>query len=142
MMRFSFPKLAAFAALASTLALAGCGDDASNPLDDDETIDTTPPSIPSGLAVSSTPTSLIVEWEDNSEIDLAGYVLEKSTDRGNRWDVVGGVLLASSYEDVYSNRADYRVRARDLTGNESANTAPIVFIGPTGRPPKRPPIAK
>jgi hypothetical protein len=143
-MRFSFAKLTALAALASTLALAGCGDEAGNPLndDDDDTIDTTPPSIPTGLAVSYTETTLIVEWEDNSEVDLAGYVLEKSTDRGQRWDTVGGVLLASTYEDTYANRADYRVRARDLTGNESANSAPIVFIGPTDRGPKQPSTPK
>jgi len=141
-MRTSFPRLAALAALASTLALAGCGDDAGNPIINDDEIDTTPPSTPTGLAVSYTETTLIVEWADNSEVDLAGYLLEKSTDRGQRWDSVGGVLLVSTFEDTYANRADYRVRARDLTGNESANTAPIVFIGPTDRGPKQPSIPK
>jgi hypothetical protein len=136
-MRFPFNCLAAPFALAAALALAGCGDEAANPIDNTP-IDTTPPATPVGLTVAPSETTLLVQWDDNSEADLAGYVLEKSIDRGNRWDTVGGLLLSSQFEDAIASRADYRVRAQDLTGNESANSAAITFIAPTGPPPKTP----
>jgi hypothetical protein len=136
-MRFSFNCLAAPFALAVALALAGCGDDAANPIDNTP-IDTTPPATPVGLTITHSETTLLVQWDDNSEADLAGYVLEKSVDRGNRWGTVGGLLSSSEFEDVFASRADYRVRAQDLTGNESANSSEITFIAPTGPPPKNP----
>lgn len=136
-MRFTFPCLAAPFAFATALLLAGCSDDAGTPFQNEE-LDTTPPATPSGLTVSATQTTLVVEWADNSEADLAGYVLEKSEDRGNRWSTIGGLLVSSSFEDVYASRADYRVRAKDFTGNESANSPAITYIGPTGPGPKTP----
>ena len=138
-MRFSFSCLAAPLAIATALALAGCGDEAGNPIDNNnEELDTTPPSTPAGLTVWAGETALVVEWNDNSEADLAGYVLEKSTDRGNQWDTVGGLLLSSQFEDVYASRADYRVRAQDLTGNESANSPIITYLHPSDPSPKVP----
>jgi hypothetical protein len=125
--------------LGTTLVLAGCGDD-SNPAGDPGIIDTTPPSTPEGLIVQSTHTGLQVEWDDNSEADLAGYVLEKSADRGSTWADLTGVLTDSSYEDAFATRADYRVRASDLVGNESSPSTPVTYLAPTGGGPKIPAI--
>jgi hypothetical protein len=135
-MRLSFPCLTTPFAVAAVLVLAGCGDEAT--LIDQTPVDTTPPATPVGLAVTATETTLVVEWDDNSEADLAGYVLEKSTDRGNTWNVVPGLLVASDYVDTYAARADYRVSAQDFTGNQSANSPAVTYLQPSDPGPKVP----
>jgi len=137
-MRFTFPSLAAPFAFATALLLAGCSDNETGSPFHNQEIDMTPPATPTGLAVSATETTLVVEWADNSEADLAGYLLEKSEDRGNTWSEVGGLLLSSSFEDAYAAHADYRVRAKDFTGNESANSPILTYLAPTGHGPKTP----
>jgi len=136
-MRFTFLSITAPFAFATALVLAGCSDEAGTPFNNQE-LDTTPSATPVGLAVTATETTLVVEWDDNSEADLAGYVLEKSNDRGNTWTTVPGLLSASDYVDAYAGRADYRVSAQDFTGNQSANSPAVTYIKPTEHGPKTP----
>jgi hypothetical protein len=135
-MRPSFiPACTPLLALGAILALAGCGDDSTT---GNQPIDTTPPATPTGLTITSTPTSLLVEWDDNSEADLAGYVLEVSVDYGETWEDRTTLLTTSSFEDSYAFRADYRVRSSDQTGNESGASTPATYQEASGGGPKQP----
>ena len=65
-------------ALAFVLALTGCGDSDSTT----QPIDTVPPATPANLAVTGSTDGIFLSWDENSEPDLAGYVLQISLDRG------------------------------------------------------------
>jgi hypothetical protein len=94
--------------------------------------DTTPPSVPTGL--QATPVS-------SSEIDLSWT---PSTDGGgsglkgyNVYD--GGALIASTSSPSYANTGlaagsthTYTVSAVDNAGNESARSAPVTALTPSG----------
>lgn len=134
--------------LGLALVLVGCGDDARTPLadddddDDDAIIDTTPPAAPTGLQVWASETNLVIEWANNSEADLAGYILEKSTDRGSNWFDLPYVFTDPAYEDVLAARGDYRVRALDIVGNQSGRSSEVTYLIPSGGGPKIPAIAR
>jgi hypothetical protein len=126
-------------ALATSLLFVGCGDDSSSPAG---TADTTPPATPSGLSLASNVTNVTIEWDDNSEADLAGYIVEKSLDGGATWEDFTDVITTSSYTDALTARADYRVRSTDLVGNESGATAAVTYVLPPDRGPKVPARAR
>lgn len=119
--------------IVGALALAGCGDDGTTTVEPpSETIDTTAPNAPTGLGVDPVETTLLVEWEANSEPDLAGYVLERSLDRGVTWTAVSETMLTDeSYTDTYHSRADYRVSAVDSADNQSAASAVATYVAST-----------
>jgi hypothetical protein len=111
--------------LAGAAALAGCGED-GNTVSPDPIVDTVPPAVPVNLAVAGNPgvANISIAWDDNAEADLAGYLLERSVDRGATWTAVTTApLTASTYQDSYYPRADYRVAAVDLSDNQSAYSA-------------------
>jgi hypothetical protein len=117
----------------AALVAAGCGQTS------DTEVDTTPPNAPSSLALDPDESSLTISWADNSEVDLAGYVLERSDDRGQTWAPVSGdPLTESSYVDTLHGRADYRVAAVDLSDNQSAYSETATWISPSGGPGKLP----
>lgn len=116
-------------------ALGGCGDgsDSTTAPGGNQPVDTVPPAVPVNLQVSANlgfaPASIQVVWDENAEPDLAGYVLQRSLDRGATWvDLTTTPLLSSDYLDVYHSRADYRVAAVDLSDNESAFSTPRAWI--------------
>jgi hypothetical protein len=118
------------------LALAGCGDGSDSTTDpggNQQPVDTVPPAVPVNLQVSANlqivPATIQVVWDENSEPDLAGYVLQRSLDRGATWaNLNTSPLLAADYLDVYHSRADYRVAAVDLSDNESAYSTPRAWV--------------
>jgi hypothetical protein len=114
-------------------AFVGCGDSGDNTLSflDDPIPDTTPPGAPTNLAVSHSGAALLVSWAENTEPDLAGYVLQRSLDRGSSWSsVADSALTEASFEDNYYTRADYRVAAVDSSANQSAYTL-ATYIAPS-----------
>jgi hypothetical protein len=118
----------------AALVAAGCGQTSET-----VEVDTTPPNAPSSLALDPDESSLTISWADNSEADLAGYVLERSMDRGQTWAAVSAaVLTESSYVDALNGRADYRVAAVDLSDNQSAYSETATWVAPSGGPGKTP----
>ena len=122
------PRILAMLALSASV-FAGCGSNETVP----PLVDTTPPNAPSNLAIEPDEQSLTVTWSENSEIDLAGYVLERSLDHEETWEAVSDSALASAeYVDVRRSRADYRVAAVDLSENQSAFSNTATYLAPTG----------
>lgn len=101
-------------------------------------IDTTPPATPLGLRIASftTENGLTLRWNDNSELDMAGYNLSRrqvtaSGDSLGAWEEVNDQLLTDvEYTDdsldVFAYW-EYAVSAEDQSSNESAQSASLLY---------------
>ncbi len=93
-------------------------------------VDTTAPAQPVGLSATqqAAPAGLIVDWSDNTDTDLAGYNVYRSTAAGGTFTLLNttGLLSASTFTDTTVNSGQtffYQVTALDTTGNESIAAA-------------------
>ncbi|HKQ46479.1 MAG TPA: endonuclease [Phycisphaerae bacterium] len=90
-------------------------------------VDTTPPASPTGLTATGGNAVVNLNWNDNSEPDLAGYNVYRSTTSGGPYSPVNGALVtASAFSDfTVSNGVTYYyvVRAMDGSNNESGNSS-------------------
>lgn len=86
-------------------------------------LDTIPPAAPTGLWAVASSGTVSLDWNDNSESDLAGYNVYRTTVSGNGHVQVNGALLTQS--DYIDNTAvngtlyHYIVKAVDTSMNES-----------------------
>ena len=105
-----------------------------------------PPSTPTGLAARVNTISIVLDWENNSEPDLAGYFVYRSTTSGGPWTKVTATpISASAYTDTSAPvgpQVSYQVTAVDLAGHEfgagrspchSHDRAPLVVVRPERR---------
>ncbi len=85
-------------------------------------IDTTAPSVPTGLTASASNTIINLSWNPNTEADLAGYRIYKST--GIDYEIIGFKSRTdTSYTDdtgIPPKTLSYKISAYDSSGNESA----------------------
>lgn len=89
-------------------------------------VDTFAPAVPEGLSAVPTPQSIELAWTRNTEPDFRGYNVFRSTGDGP-FDRIATLIDAPTYSDTKieaGKRYRYRVSAVDLTGNESAPSAP------------------
>ena len=92
--------------------------------------DTTPPAPPSGLVAAAGDAAVDLSWTENTDPDLAGYTVYRSTASGGPYSAVtASLLLNASYTDesVTNGTTYYYVAtASDHSGNESSysNEAP------------------
>lgn len=88
--------------------------------------DTTPPAAPTGLVATAGSASVLLDWADSAEPDLAGYRVYRRN-RDGTWPASPlATVTASSQRDtsVKRNRTyTYRVTAYDTAGNQSAPSA-------------------
>lgn len=87
-----------------------------------------PPAVPGGLTAASTPDSVELAWERNTDPDFAGYRVYRSAD-GAAFEKIADSLEAPNYSDrnvARGQRYHYAVSAVDLLGNESARSQPVV----------------
>lgn len=85
--------------------------------------DTTPPAAPSGVSVSVSQGAVKLAWV-NPSADFHHAKVYRSTKAGELGTVVANYLTGTSQTDTLTGAAAYYVvRAVDLAGNESANTA-------------------
>ncbi len=86
--------------------------------------DTTPPAAPTGLYADALRSKVNLSWDGNTEQDLAGYNVYRSTTSGSGYQKINaGLISGTSLQD--SNVANltyyyYVVTAVDTSGNESA----------------------
>ncbi|MFC1946898.1 fibronectin type III domain-containing protein, partial [Chloroflexota bacterium] len=99
--------------------------------EDSATIDDVAPAAPTGLVATATPgvEETILEWDDNSESDLVGYNIYRSTDSGGSpapyTKINGSLVVTSNYtDDTVTELVTYYyvVKAVDNGSNESDNS--------------------
>ncbi|HEY3216784.1 MAG TPA: FlgD immunoglobulin-like domain containing protein [Candidatus Eisenbacteria bacterium] len=97
--------------------------------------DKVPPGTPRGVAASAEDNRKVrIHWSANSESDLAGYTVYRSTDASGPFTPVSGLITATQFVDsaIPDGAATvwYEVTASDQTGNESSpSSASSVDVG-------------
>ena len=103
-------------------------------VDTSQTDNGLPPAVPVGLQVAyATDGEVVLAWQSNSEADLAGYNIYRSTDSTN-FVMIGNSSYNYYYDDSlqYNEIYYYRITAIDIWNNESQPTA-IVSAKPINR---------
>ncbi len=96
----------------------------------DWVLDAAPPAAPSGLSAAKDGAAVHVQWSANSEADLVGYKVYRSTSASGTFEPASSLLVTDN-EYTDSNLPDgatalwYRVSAMDANDNESAHSASI-----------------
>lgn len=97
----------------------------------DVTIDTTPPAVPTGLALSSVVSAgdpgfviMTATWDANTEEDLAYYDVQIKEDTGN-WVSFTTSELEQSWRTLSGISFTSRIRAVDKVGNQSDFSAEV-----------------
>jgi fibronectin type 3 domain-containing protein len=91
------------------------------------------PAVPSGLSGTAATNSISLNWNDNSESDLAGYAVYRSTTSGTGFAPLAEDLTQSSYTDSAIQAGTtyyYIVFAFDTAGNASAASSQISVTAP------------
>ncbi|MCE5185229.1 MAG: hypothetical protein LLF76_03790 [Planctomycetaceae bacterium] len=84
--------------------------------------DITPPLASTGISATAGNSTIWLDWNDNSETDLAGYKVYRSTTSGGGYTLLTDLLSGSSYIDndvVNGTTYYYVVTALDAESNES-----------------------
>lgn len=91
--------------------------------------DTQPPAAPTGLTAAAGDKTVQLAWNPNTEPDLAGYNVYRSTVSGSEYVKLNGILLTSpAYTDTsVSNGTTYYyvVTAVDTSTNESVSSVQV-----------------
>ncbi|WP_229691121.1 cellulose binding domain-containing protein, partial [Sphaerisporangium melleum] len=100
--------------------------------------DTTPPTVPSGLAVTVSCTlTVTLRWTASTDnVGVTGYDIYHASNGGTF--TPAGTTTATSFSEPFNGLFQYQVRARDAAGNTSAFTAPVTAVPPpcpTSPPP-------
>jgi len=89
--------------------------------------DVFPPAVPAGLRASPTLNSMELTWESDTENDLAGYRIYRSTE-GGAFEKLADTSTLPTYSDravEHGKTYRYAVSAFDQTGNESGRSTPV-----------------
>ena len=90
------------------------------------TPDVLPPSPPTGLVATAWDSSVSLDWNDNTEPDLAGYNVYRSATQGGPYSKVNGALVATSvYTDagLTGGVAYYYVVTAENTGGQESGSS-------------------
>ena len=89
--------------------------------------DTFPPAVPAGLMAVAGVNSIELAWQPNTEEDLAGYQVYRSTG-GGAPERIAGPVDAPNFSDrtvEIGKKYSYTITSIDRTGNESAHSAAV-----------------
>ena len=88
--------------------------------------DTTPPAAPAALSATAGDGQVSLDWDDNTETDLAGYNVHRSTVSSvGSFSQIASQVVSSEYTDTGVTNGTtyyYTVTAVDEAGNESADS--------------------
>ena len=100
----------------------------SNVVKVDRLLDTAPPAAPAGLAANVQSGSVHMQWNANTEPDLAGYHVYRAVSASGTYArLTSSAIALLTYTDAAppdSAALWYEVSAMDQAGNESARSAP------------------
>jgi pectate lyase len=100
--------------------------------------DVTAPAKPTGLSAAAGNAIVLLNWNDNTESDLAGYNIYRSTTSGSGYTKLNtDVLTTSDYTDSsVTNETTYYyvVTAADTSDNESAQSTEVSARPSAGTP--------
>ena len=88
--------------------------------------DAFPPAVPAGLMAVAGVNSIELSWQPNTEEDLAGYQVYRST--GGAEERIAGPVDAPNFSDrtvEIGKKYSYTITSIDRTGNESAHSAAV-----------------
>jgi pectin methylesterase-like acyl-CoA thioesterase len=92
--------------------------------------DATAPAVPTGATVSGSGTTFTLDWADNADADIAGYVVSRATSAsGSYTKLTATPVTASTFTDTgvpAGKTPYYKITAVDLSGNSSAATTVTV----------------
>ncbi|MDE0960391.1 MAG: endonuclease [Planctomycetota bacterium] len=100
------------------------------------TSDTTPPSIPNGISAVAGECQVTVDWADNSESDLSGYFVYRSTVAVGPFTLLTTTGAVSNLIDTAvagATQYHYQVTAIDVSGNESFAGSTVSAVPLTGQ---------
>ncbi|MGB7161387.1 MAG: DNRLRE domain-containing protein [Tepidisphaeraceae bacterium] len=87
--------------------------------------DTTPPAEPTGLTATPSASGILLDWNDNTESDLAGYQVWRAPDLAGPWtNLTPSLLTSSTYNDTAAPAGQasyYLVFAFDTIFNASTS---------------------
>jgi fibronectin type 3 domain-containing protein len=90
-------------------------------------MDVFPPAVPLGLMAVAGVNSIELAWQPNTEEDLAGYQVYRSTG-GDAPERIAGPVDAPNFSDravEIGKKYSYTITSIDRTGNESARSAAV-----------------
>ena len=90
------------------------------------------PAPPAGLTAIPSAASIELVWERNTEPDLAGYRIYRSTNNGPL-ERLAEIREVPSYSDTKTNSGKvyrYEISSFDQSGNESPHSAPVQVTAP------------
>jgi hypothetical protein len=93
-----------------------------------DTNDTTPPAAPTGLGATPGNGHVLLDWNNNSEGDLASYSVYRSTTSSSYGSPIATGVTTSDYNDTgVTNETTYYyvVTAVDTNDNESSNSSEV-----------------
>jgi chitodextrinase len=98
------------------------------------TADANPPSVPAGVSASATSAFVAQLWWSAStdDVAIAGYDVFRD---GILLATLGPVLMFTDTATMANTTHSYTVRARDVSGNVSAQSAPVPVTQPAAAPP-------
>jgi fibronectin type 3 domain-containing protein len=101
--------------------------------------DSTAPATPQNLELSATASSVFMLWDDNTEVDLSHYLIERSDD-GVTYEELA-TAPSSVYGDMTVDEDStyyYKVYAVDLSGNQSSAVSASITTPESTEPPPNP----
>ncbi len=102
----------------------------SNVVQWDWTMDTAPPSVPTGVLASRSGRSVQLNWSPSPDLDLLGYAVYRAGAASGPWTRVSGATFpGAAWTDASVpsgvKRLYYAVTAEDVSGNESAKSSAV-----------------
>jgi len=93
-------------------------------------IDTFAPAVPEELSAVPTPQTIELSWKRNTEPDFRGYNIFRSADNSPfvKYASLVEVPTFSDSKIESGKKYRYQISAEDLTGNESARSAPVEAV--------------
>ncbi|MEI7900048.1 MAG: LamG-like jellyroll fold domain-containing protein [bacterium] len=93
-----------------------------------QTLDTTPPAAPGGVAVAAHDEAFHLTWNAVGDADLWGYHVYRSVDGGPMMRLNTAMITNTAFDDNTSHAVGafaYQVMALDTSGNESAGSTVV-----------------